>query len=162
MRPIARDRPRNRASKRPTSSPPSIDGGGGYDRGMPDQALVCAKCGAPLEAERDGSRRCPFCGARYDPVAPGARPPSIDPAATKMAGNIGCGVAGFVALFGVIWTWAAWGMGAPFPFPLFGLVFTGFAIVIGFAARRAARTGRLGRGSRRELDGTRVRDERIP
>ena len=37
----------------------------------------------------------------------------------------------FVAIFGVIWTIAAVGMGAPFFFPLFGIAFVGFAIFQG-------------------------------
>ena len=35
---------------------------------------------------------------------------------------------GIAVVFGIIWMGFAAGMGAPFPFPLFGLVFIGFAI----------------------------------
>ena len=41
---------------------------------------------------------------------------------------MGAAGAVFAVIFGIIWTFAAAGMGAPFFFPLFGLVFIGMGI----------------------------------
>jgi hypothetical protein len=117
---------------------------------MSDPVNACPRCGAPFDGEGDRSGRCPFCGAKYDLRAPAATDPDRElaglPAPRVLGGSL------FVAAFGVLWTFAALSIGAPVPFALFGLVFSGFAVFIGMAARRAARSGRVGRRPRGVFD----------
>ncbi len=100
---------------------------------MVDDANVCVKCGAPRDGEGDERTRCRFCGASYGtgPTRDAAVPSSSRrPSAAAFGGSV------FVAAFGVLWTVTALNIGAPVPFALFGLVFSGFALYVGFAARR--------------------------
>lgn len=117
---------------------------------MSDDASVCVKCGAPRDGADDERTRCQFCGARYD--APTARREPNDADNARAASGRGAATGAFafvfVAAFGVLWTIAAASMGAPFPFPLFGLLFSGFTLYVGFAARRSRAEG-----------GTRTRDD---
>jgi hypothetical protein len=98
---------------------------------MSDDANACARCGAPRDG--DEGARCRFCGATRET---GPTRHAAVPSAPRRASVAAFGGSVFMAAFGVLWTVTALNIGAPAPFALFGLLFAGFALYVGFAARR--------------------------